>query len=71
MNWTRLTDPNSIVLFGLKVVAGAAFLVLGILIMFDSNGLVAGAVLAAVSSAWLYFAIRNYRKQRVNLESLR
>ena len=71
MNWMRLTDPNSALVTGLKAVAGAAFFILGILFLLDPNSFVEGAALAAISSAWLFFVIRNYRKQRINLESLR
>jgi hypothetical protein len=71
MNWMRLTDPNSSLMTGLKAVAGAAFFILGILFMLDSDSFVEGAALAAISCGWLFLVIRNYRKQQINLESLR
>lgn len=71
MSYTGVTNPNSPVLVALKLIAGGAFLVLGILFIFDPGRLAEGAVLAAASCAWLFFIIRSYSRQRADLESLR
>jgi hypothetical protein len=55
----------------LKVIACTSFIVLGLLFIFVDNKLVEGAISLSVSFAWLFFVIRNYKKQRTDLESLR
>jgi hypothetical protein len=55
----------------LKIVAGTAFAILGILFIVSDGQLLEGVILIAASGAWLFFIIWNYRKQRIDLESLR
>jgi hypothetical protein len=73
MDWMRITQPNSVILVALKMIASASFAILGLLFIFsgDMNQLMEGVVLIVVSTAWLFFTLRNYMKQRVDLESLR
>jgi uncharacterized membrane protein YfcA len=55
----------------LKIIACASFILIGMLFIFMQNKLIEGTILVSVSFAWLFFAIRNYKKQRTDLESLR
>ena len=55
----------------LKIVAGAAFLVLGVLFIVEDGSWVDGLAMIAVSAGWLFLVIRNYRKYQLSLESLR
>ncbi len=71
MNWIRLTEPNSPIPMILKIIAGASFAILGLLLIVSDGQLIEGMILAASSGVWLFFIIRNYRKQRIGLESLR
>lgn len=71
MNWIRLTEPNSPIPMILKIIAGASFAILGLLLIVSDGQLIEGTILAASSGVWLFFIIRNYRKQRIGLESLR
>jgi hypothetical protein len=71
MDWIRLTNPNSPVPMILKIVAGASFAILGLLFIISDGQLIEGIILISASGAWLFFIIWNYRKQRIDLESLR
>lgn len=71
MDWIRLTNPNSPISMTLKVVAGASFAILGLLFIVSDGQLIEGIILISVSGAWLFFVIWNYRKQRIDLKSLR
>ncbi|MEO9319873.1 MAG: hypothetical protein ABI361_04295 [Nitrososphaera sp.] len=71
MSYTGVTNPNSPVSMALKLIAGGAFLVLGVLFIFDPGRAAEGAVLAAAACGWLFFILRNYSKHRADLESLR
>ena len=71
MDWIRITNPNSPIPMILKIVAGTAFAILGLLFIVSDGQLIEGVILIAVSGAWLFFIIWNYRKQRIDLESLR
>jgi len=70
MNWGAAINPNSLLSMALKVIAGGAFAVLGILLALDNNRW-EGVALAGISAGWLFFVLRNYRRQRAELESLR
>ncbi len=69
MTWA--SQPNSIVMTALKLVAGGAFLVLGIIFIVQDGSWIDGLAIAGASGAWLFFVIRNYRKYQMSLESLR
>jgi len=71
MDWIRLTNPNSPILMVLKIIAGTSFTILGLLLIISDRQLIEGIIMIAASGAWLFFIIRNYRKQRIDLESLR
>jgi hypothetical protein len=55
----------------LKIIACASFILIGLLFIFIDSKLTEGAILVSVSFAWLFFVIRNYKKERTDLESLR
>jgi hypothetical protein len=55
----------------LKIIACASFVLIGLLFIFTDGKLIEGAISVSVSFAWLFFMIRNYKKQRTDLESLR
>jgi hypothetical protein len=71
MNWISLTNLSSRILITLKIIACASFVLIGLLFIFADGKLVEGAIAISVSFAWLFFVIRNYKKQRTDLESLR
>jgi hypothetical protein len=71
MNWIGFTNPSSRILMTLKIIAGASFVLLGLLFIFTDGKLIEGAISVSVSFAWLFFVIRNYKKERTDLESLR
>ena len=58
-------------LLTLKLVAGAAFLILGILFIVEDKSWIDGLAIAGASSGWLFFVIRNHKRYQMNLESLR
>jgi hypothetical protein len=71
MNWISFTNPSSRILMTLKIIAGASFILLGLLFVFADGKWIEGAILVSVSFTWLFFVIRNYKKGHMDLESLR
>jgi len=69
MTWAA--QPNSTIITSLKLVAGGAFLVLGIILIVQDGSWIDGLAIAGASAAWLFFVIRNYRKYQLSLQSLR
>src|SRR5205807_10368004 len=61
MNWMRLTSSVSPILIVLKIIAGGAFLFLGILFIFDHVRLFEGLALASISSAWIFLDRKSTR----------
>jgi uncharacterized membrane protein YfcA len=71
MNWISFTNPSSRILMTLKIIAGASFILLGLLFVFADGKWIEGTILVSVSFTWLFFVIRNYKKGHMDLESLR